>query len=55
MASNQEKSAKQVAYDTFEDVFKKDLIPQILGHAKKYKLPEEYLAWFEKVSVICVL
>jgi hypothetical protein len=60
MASTQDKSAKQLAYDKFENVFKNTLIEQILGHAKKYKLPEEYLAYFEKVSaaiiydVLCV-
>ncbi|KAH6652170.1 isoprenoid synthase domain-containing protein [Truncatella angustata] len=48
MASPQDKSAKQLAYEKFENVFKDTLIEQILGHAKKYKLPEEYLTYFER-------
>ncbi|KAK6066445.1 farnesyl pyrophosphate synthase [Seiridium cupressi] len=48
MASAQDKSAKQLAYEKFENVFKNDLIEQILAHAKKYKLPAEYLTYFEK-------
>ncbi|KAI1853788.1 hypothetical protein JX265_003878 [Neoarthrinium moseri] len=39
---------KKAAYEKFENVFKNDLIEQILGHAKKYKLPQEYQVWFEK-------
>jgi len=32
----------------FEAVFPK-LAEEILGHAKKYNLPDNALAWFEKV------
>lgn len=53
MAANEDKSAKQLAYEKFENVFKDTLIEQILAHAKKYKLPEQYLTWFEKVSSTC--
>lgn len=53
MSATQEKSDKQVAYEKFENVFKNTLIEQILGHAKKYKLPAEYLTYFEKVGISC--
>jgi hypothetical protein len=49
--ADEQKTAKQLAYEKFENVFKDTLLEQILGHAKKYKLPAEYLAYFEKVSV----
>ncbi|KAH8664274.1 isoprenoid synthase domain-containing protein [Xylariales sp. PMI_506] len=47
MAST-DKTAKQLAYEKFENVFKNTLVDQIMGHAKKYKLPQEYQVWFEK-------
>ncbi|KAI0122903.1 isoprenoid synthase domain-containing protein [Xylariales sp. AK1849] len=48
MASTEEKTAKQLAYEKFEGIFKESLVKDILGHAKKYKLPKEYQEWFEK-------
>lgn len=54
MSATEEKSPKQLAYEKFENVFKNTLVEQILGHAKKYKLPTEYLEYFEKVSTIVV-
>jgi hypothetical protein len=51
MAATPDKSAKELAYAKFENVFKETLISQILGHAKKCKLPKEYQDYFEKVSI----
>lgn len=52
MSATPDKTAKELAYEKFENVFKDTLVDQILAHAKKCKLPQDYQDWFEKVSSI---
>ena len=42
--------AKTTTLKEFESVFPK-LVDDILNHAKQYKLPEEFVAWFKAVRL----
>lgn len=41
--------AKSTTLKEFEAVFPK-LVEDILGHAKQYNLPEEFVKWYKAVS-----
>jgi hypothetical protein len=44
------KMAKPTTLKEFESVFPK-LVEDILGHAKQYKLPEEFVSWYKAVRL----
>jgi len=46
--------AKATTLKEFESVFPK-LVEDILGFAKQYNLPEDFVAWFKKVRIACQL
>jgi farnesyl diphosphate synthase len=42
--------AKTTTLKEFESVFPK-LVDDLLEHAKKYNLPEQFVAWYKAVSL----
>jgi hypothetical protein len=46
--------AKTTTLKEFESVFPK-LVEDILGHAKSYNLPEEFVKWYKDVNILSFL
>jgi len=42
--------AKTTTLKEFESIFPK-LVEDLLDHANKYKLPEEFVTWYKVVSI----